>query len=350
MSSSYGKLFTVTTFGESHGAVLGAVVDGVPSGIELAERDINAALARRRPGQSKLTSARKEADQCEILSGVHEGMTTGTPIAVIVRNTDARSGDYRTLADLYRPGHADFTYAMKYGIRDTRGGGRSSGRETIGRVIGGAIAVKLLQEMGVQVQAYTVQVGKVKAKKFCASEIEKNPVRCADAAAAKKMIEVIEEAVRHKDSVGAVVECRVTGVPAGWGEPVFDKLDAELAKAVCSLGGVKGIEFGEGFAAATLFGSENNDAMSAENGFETNHAGGVLGGISNGEPILFRAAVKPTPSIAQEQHTVDVNGADTACVIRGRHDPCLAPRIVPAIEAMTAIVLADMMLQARARA
>jgi len=347
--NTFGNIFRVTTFGESHGPALGAVIDGVPAGLALERADIQKELDRRRPGQSALVTQRSENDAVEILSGVFEGRTTGTPLALLIRNQDQRSRDYGNLAELFRPGHADFAYFQKYGIRDYRGGGRSSGRETAARVAAGAVAKKMLAALGVRFCAFTAAVGKVAGSVCDPAFIENNPVRCADPAAADAMIREIAAAQAAHDSVGAVIECRIQGVPAGWGEPVFDKLDATLAQAMLSIGAVKGIEFGDGFAAAAARGSENNDAMTPA-GFVTNHAGGVLGGIASGAEIVFRVAVKPTPSIARAQQTVDCRGKAQVCEIRGRHDPCLAPRMVPVVEAMAALVLADLALRQRARA
>jgi chorismate synthase len=342
--SVYGKIFTISTFGESHGKAVGVVVDGVTPGIELCEADIQKELDRRKPGQSSVTTPRKESDTVHIMSGVFEGKTTGTPLMLIIHNTDQRSKDYGNIKDLFRPGHADFTYLTKYGIRDYRGSGRASGRETAGRVAAGAVAKKILEAKGISIQAYTVQVGDIKCASFNPEAIEQNPVRACDPEAAVKMEERIVTLAKEGNSVGGVVECRIDGVPAGIGEPVFDKLDAELAKAVVSLGGVKGIEFGAGFGAAEMTGKEHNDEMSSQ-GFESNNAGGIIGGISTGEQILFRAAVKPTSSISSQQNTVDVEGNPVICETHGRHDPCLCPRIVPVVEAMSAIVLLDLLKQ-----
>ncbi len=327
-----GNNFRVTTFGESHGPAIGAVIDGVPSGLELSEADLQADLDRRRPGQSNLTTQRAEADRAEILSGIFEGKTTGAPVAVLIRNCDQHSKDYSNLAGLFRPGHADFAWQAKFGVRDYRGGGRSSGRETASRVAAGAIAKKILRALGIEIRAYAIEVAGVAAATRDFAEIEKNPVRCADPAAAREMEAAILAAAAEGDSVGGIVECEISGVPAGWGEPVFDKLDAELAKAMMGIGAVKGVEFGSGFAAARMRGSENNPP---------GHSGGISGGISNGENIVFRVAVKPTPSISRPQQTVDKDGNPAVCEIKGRHDPCIVPRIVPVIEAMAAIVLAD---------
>ncbi|MDD5697357.1 MAG: chorismate synthase [Victivallaceae bacterium] len=342
--SIYGKVFTVSTFGESHGRAVGVIVDGVTPGIELDERDIQGELDRRRPGQSAVTTQRKESDTVQLMSGVFAGKTTGTPLMMLIFNEDQRSADYGAIKDLFRPGHADYTYAMKYGIRDYRGSGRASGRETAARVAAGAVAKKLLAAKGIKILAFTAAVGKLRAEKYCADEIERNPVRTADPDAAPGMIELIRQAAAEQNSVGGVVECRISGVPAGIGEPVFDKLDAELAKAALSIGGVKGIEFGAGFGAAEMTGRQHNDEMTPA-GFKSNHAGGIIGGISTGEEIIFRVAVKPTSSIAQAQRTVDVNGREAVCEIRGRHDPCLCPRLVPVLEAMSALVLVDLIKQ-----
>ena len=338
--SSMGTVFRITTFGESHGGAVGVVVDGATPGVPISEADIQAELDRRKPGQSDVTTPRAETDTVSILSGVFEGRMTGTPILMIIYNRDARPEAYADIKDLFRPGHADFTYHRKYGLRDYCGSGRASGRETAGRVAAGAIAKKLLSAHGITITAYTAAIGGIRGKKVDVDFIEKNPVRAADPEAAPKMIERVLAARDEKNSVGGIVECQVRGAPAGWGEPVFDKLDADLAKAMLSLGAVKGIEFGKGFAAAEMTGREHNDAMNA-GGFVTNHAGGILGGISTGEPIVFRIAVKPTSSIAVPQPTVDVDGREVTCVTEGRHDPCICPRIVPVVEAMTAIVLCD---------
>ncbi|MBO5763125.1 MAG: chorismate synthase [Lentisphaeria bacterium] len=344
MNNSFGECFRITTFGESHGAGIGVIVDGVPAGIALEAAEIQLELDRRRPGQSAVATQRQEADQVEILSGIFEGKTTGTSLAMLIRNTDQRSRDYGELAEIFRPGHADYGYFQKYGIRDYRGGGRSSGRETAARVAAGAIAKKMLTESGIRIVAHTIQIGSVKAQNFDPGKIEENPVRCADEYAAVAMVEEIRAAQAAGDSVGGVVECRITGVPAGWGEPVFDKLDAVLAHGIFSLGGVKALEFGDGIAAAGRRGSENNDPMTPE-GFVTNHAGGVLGGISSGAEIVFRTFIKGTPSISQEQQTVDRGGNARSVQVHGRHDPCLCGRMVPVIEAMTALVLTDMMIR-----
>ncbi len=346
--SVFGKQFQISTFGESHGKALGVVVDGVPAGIDLCEEDILSFLSRRKPGQSEFTTKRNEPDEVEILSGVFEGKTLGTPIALVVYNKDQKSKDYSNIKDVFRPGHADFGFFEKYGFRDYRGGGRSSGRETIGRVCAGAIASKALASMGISLCAYTRSIGPVEMNSFDASEITKNPLYMPDASAAKKAEEYLKACMEEKDSAGGVVECVVSGMPAGVGEPVFDKLDAKLAQAIFSIGAVKGFEIGEGFGAARSTGSENNDAFCVKDGKvkkETNHAGGILGGISDGSDIVFRAAFKPTPSIAQLQHTVDESLTEKEIEITGRHDPVIVPRAVVVVESMAAIVLFDALLE-----
>ncbi len=345
--STFGNIFRITTWGESHGPGIGVVVDGCPAGLPLTEADIQALLDRRKPGQSKFTTSRQEADAVSILSGVFEGKTTGTPIAMEVRNTSQRSRDYSEIASYYRPGHADYTFNAKYGFRDYTGGGRSSGRETIGRVAAGAIAMKLLASLGIQVIGYATEIGGITAKHFQPEEIEQNPFRMADAAAAKQVAALVQEKIRQQDSVGGIIECMVTGLPSGLGDPVFDKLDANLAKAICSIGAVKGFEIGDGFAAARAFGSTNNDAFFMEDGKiskKTNHAGGVLGGISDGSPLILRAAIKPTPSISATQQTVNLSGEEIDIQIKGRHDPIIVPRAVVVVEAMTAITIVDALL------
>ena len=344
--NTVGHLFRVTTFGESHGPGLGVIIDGVPAGLRLDPEQIQHDLDRRRPGQSKVSTMRKEADEVEILSGVMDGVTTGTALAMLIRNTDQRSRDYGNLATCFRPGHADYGYFKKYGIRDYRGGGRSSGRETAMRVAAGSVAKQLLAHYGVTIQAYTLRLGGVDAAKVDLAAVESNIVRSADPDAAEAMIAAIRAAQAEMDSVGGIIECRADGVPAGLGEPVFDKLDALIAHAVLSIGGIKGIEFGSGFAAADLRGSVNNDPITPD-GFTSNHAGGIIGGISNGNTILLRAAMKPTSSIAKEQKTIDEAGSAVTISVHGRHDPCLVPRAVPVVEAMTALVLIDALLQNR---
>ena len=346
--NSFGEIFRITTFGESHGAALGVIIDGVPAGLPIDLDFITAELSRRRPGQSALSTARKESDVPEILSGVLNGIATGTPLAIIIRNTDQRSRDYSNVEHIFRPGHADYTYNAKYGFRDYRGGGRSSGRETAARVAAGAVAKLFLATLGVNITAFASEIGGVKAKKFLPEEIEKNPARSPDPDVADAMAEAVAASAAAHDSIGGKVGCRITGVPAGWGEPVFDKLDALFAHAMLSLGAVKGIEFGAGFDVAAMRGSENNDALRPGNPpFVTNRAGGILGGISNGDVIEFTLAVKPTPSISALQQTVDDQNNPRDLEITGRHDPCIVPRIVPVVEAMAALVLADCALRQR---
>ena len=357
MGSTFGQLFRVTTFGESHGGGVGVVIDGCPPNIELSEAQIQLELDRRRPGQSKIATQRKEEDQCEILSGVFEGKTLGTPIAILVRNKDARPEDYAEIAEKFRPSHADFTYEAKYGIRNWQGGGRASARETIGRVAAGAVAKKILSMLYAEFEivAYVTQIHEVVAKinrsTVKGKEIEKNIVRCPDAVAAKKMVSLIEEIRDKGDSVGGVIECVVRGIPAGLGEPVFDKLDADLAKAMLSIPATKGFEIGSGFAATRMRGTQHNDPFEMRGGrvrAATNNSGGVQGGISNGEEIYFRVAFKPTATIAREQKTVNISREPTKLSARGRHDPCVLPRAVPIVEAMTALVLCDHALRQQA--
>ena len=352
--SIFGTIFRVSTWGESHGAGLGVVIDGCPAGLPLDREDIQSWLDRRKPGQSKFTTARQEGDEVEILSGVFEGKTTGTPIALEVRNKDQRSKDYSAIMDLYRPGHADYTFDQKYGFRDYRGGGRSSGRETVGRVAAGAVAARILKELGVEVRAFTRSIGPVEIslENFSWDEMANNKLYMPDARAAKEAQAYLEKLMGECNSAGGVIECRIEGLPAGIGEPVFDKLDANLAKAILSIGAVKGFEIGEGFEAARLTGSEDNDEFASEtdgNGErriykKTNHAGGVLGGISDGSPVVFRAAFKPTASIARQQHTVTREGEETSIVIKGRHDPVIVPRAVVVVEAMAALTVCDLLL------
>jgi chorismate synthase len=350
VSSTFGKVFTLTTWGESHGPAVGAVIDGCPAGLQIDRQDIQRELDRRRPGQSEVTSPRQESDQVEILSGVFEGRTTGVPISLLIRNVDVDSSRYEAIKDVFRPGHADFTYQAKYGWRDYRGGGRASARETAGRVAGGAVAKKILSRAGIGVVAYTRQIGDIAARGMDLDEIERNAVRCPDAEAAQRMVEAITQARQAGDSLGGIVEVVATGVPAGLGEPVFDKLDADIAKGMMSLGAVKGVEIGAGFAVAQMRGSESNDEFVAEDGqirTLTNHAGGILGGISTGSEIVVRLAVKPTPSIAKLQRTVDTSAQETTVTVEGRHDPCICPRLVPVAEAMLALVLVDHLLRQR---
>ena len=347
--SIFGTHFRIETFGESHGEGLGVVIDGCPAGLSLCAEDIQLYLNRRKPGQSKFATPRKEADAVEILSGVFEGKTTGTPIALLVRNTSQRSSDYSEIASYYRPGHADFTFDAKYGFRDYRGGGRSSGRETIGRVAAGAIACKILQELGITVCAYTKAIGPVEAsmEQFDPDAILTTPTVMPDRKASKEAEAYLSGCMEQKDSCGGVIECRIDGVPAGIGEPVFDKLDASLAKAVMSIGAVKAFEIGDGTKVAHMHGSENNDCFCIKDGRvikETNHSGGILGGISDGSQILLRAYVKPTPSIFQSQHTVNKAGEEIDIQIKGRHDPVIMPRAVVVVEAMTALTVLDLMM------
>jgi len=345
--NTFGKVFRVTTWGESHGPALGAVIDGCPPRLALETADIEAELARRRPGASAFTSPRREPDRVEILSGVFEGRTTGTPISLIIYNRDARSEAYAALREVYRPGHGDFTYQSKYGIRDHRGGGRASARETAARVAAGAVAQKVLDREGIRVVAYTLELGGVQAQTLDWDRIGENPFFCPDPAAAEQMATRVQEVRQQGDTLGGVVEVRVQGCPPGLGEPVFDKLDAALAQAVMSVGAVKGVEIGAGFAAARLLGSQNNDPITPE-GFVSNRAGGILGGISNGEEIVVRAGVKPIPSLGQEQQTVDLHGQPRTIKIGGRHDISALPRIVPVIAAMVRLTLADQLLRQKA--
>jgi chorismate synthase len=351
MPNSFGKLFTVTTWGESHGPAVGAVVDGCPPRLPLAAGEIQAELDRRRPGQSDIVTPRKEEDRVEILAGVFEGRTTGAPISMLVHNTDARPGAYDEMREKFRPSHADYTYQAKYGIRDHRGGGRSSARETIGRVAAGAIAKKILAVAGgVEIRAYLTQVHTISVPSGALAqfptleEVEATAVRCPHPVTAKKMIARIKQARSAGDSVGGIITCRIRGVPVGLGEPVFDRLEADLAKAMLSLPATKGFEIGSGFAGASLKGSEHNDAFRIRERrvrTATNRSGGVQGGISNGEEICFNVAFKPTATILQPQLTVDVRSRETELQARGRHDPCVVPRAVPIVESMAALVLVD---------
>lgn len=349
MGNIFGRVFRITTWGESHGPAIGVTVDGCPPRLEINEEEIQRELDRRRPGQSLITSQRHEEDRVQILSGVFEGQTTGTPIAMLVTNADQRSKDYSDIKKAYRPSHADFTYDAKYGFRDYRGGGRASARETIGRVAAGAIAKKLLkQREKIEIVAYVRQIHQIVAvidpNKVRLSQVEKNPVRCPDEAAAEKMYDLIDRVRREGDSVGGIIECVARNVPVGLGCPVFDRLEADLAKAMLSLPATKGFEIGSGFSAAAMKGSEHNDPFYASKGrirTRTNHSGGVQGGISNGESIVFRVAFKPTATIMKPQRTVSPEGKATTLKPKGRHDPCVLPRAVPIVEAMTALVLAD---------
>lgn len=347
--STYGTIFRITTWGESHGKGIGVVIDGCPAGLSLCENDIQQYLNRRKPGQNKYTTKRTESDQVEILSGVFEGKTTGTPISLLVRNEDQRSRDYGNISSCYRPGHADYTFDAKYGFRDYRGGGRSSGRETIGRVAAGAIAAKLLKEMGIEIFTYTKSIGPVTipASEYCFSDIYENILYMPNNTYAEKASEYLDKCMENQDSAGGIVECVIHNMPAGIGETVFEKLDANLAKAVMSIGAVKGFEIGDGFESATSTGSVNNDIFyKEENQIQkrTNHSGGILGGMSDGSSIVFRAAFKPTPSISKPQQTVNTDGRNTELIIHGRHDPVIVPRAVVVVEAMAALTLIDMLL------
>ena len=355
MSSTYGTLFKISTFGESHGAGIGVIIDGCPAGLAFDTDFIQHDLDRRKPGQSRITTQRREADEFEVLSGVFEGVTQGTPIALVIRNIDQRSKDYGHIAQQFRPSHADYTYQAKYGTRDYRGGGRSSARETAARVAAGAVAKLLLQGQGVHIQAYVSQVGKLKLEKSYAemdlAMAEENAVRCPDPDTAERMFALIDDTRKKGDSIGGIVDCVITGVPAGWGEPVFDKLHAELGKAMLSINAVKGFEYGSGFAGAEQYGSAHNDEFyTDETGrvrTKTNRSGGIQGGISNGETIYFRTAFKPVATIMQDQDSVDSDGNAVVVSGKGRHDPCVVPRAVPIVEAMAALVLADMWLRSR---
>ena len=348
-ANTFGDIVRVTTFGESHGPAIGAVLDGVRPGIEISPADIQQELNRRRPGQSDVTTPRDEKDQVEILSGVFEGKTTGAPIAMVIFNRDHDSSKYEGIKNLFRPGHADFTFYKKYGIRDYRGGGRSSGRETAGRVMGGAVARKLLAERGIRIVAHSIEIAGIPANVCDYDAIETNPVRCADPEAAKKMEQAIVAAKDDNDSVGGIVKLEIFGLPAGLGDPVFAKLDARLCSAIMTLGAVKGIEVGRGFELTRMRGSQSNDNM-ADGGFVSNNAGGITGGISTGQPVYLRIAVKPTSSIAKPQSTTDLNGQTQPIETHGRHDPCIVPRIIPVIESMTALVLLDCLeIQAKIR-
>ncbi len=353
-NNTFGHLFRVTTFGESHGVGLGVTIDGCPAGLDIDIAFIQQEMARRRPGQSKIVTQRKEADQVEILSGIFEGKSTGTPIGMIIRNKDAKSKDYSHIKDSFRPSHADFTFFSKYGHRDYRGGGRSSARETAARVAAGAVAKTLLKHFGVTVTAYVSQVGHMALDspygEYDYREIENNPVRCPDPAMAEKMETLIKQVRKDGDTIGGVVACVVKGCPPGLGEPVFDKLHADLAKATISINACKGFEYGSGFDGVTMRGSEHNDSFYEEEGrirTRSNHSGGIQGGISNGEDIYFRAAFKPVATIVPEQDSVDKQGQPVKVAGKGRHDPCVVPRAVPIVEAMAALVIADHLLRSR---
>lgn len=348
-ANTFGEIIRVTTFGESHGKAIGAVFDGVRPGIEISEEEIQRELDRRRPGQSKIVTRRKESDHVQIVSGLFEGKTTGAPIGMVIFNEDAKSSSYEDIRDLFRPGHADFTFYQKYGLRDHRGGGRSSGRETACRVASGAIARQILERRGVRIVAHTVEIAGIKAEACDYDAIEGNPVRCADPIKAKRMEEAILTARKDCDSVGGIIQLDILGIPPGLGDPVFGKLDARLTAAIMTLGAVKGVEVGRGFELTRMRGSQSNDNMS-EGKFLTNNCGGILGGISNGETITLRIAVKPTSSIAKQQLTMDIDGNDRDIQVHGRHDPCIAPRAVPVVESMAALTILDLWeVQARLR-
>ena len=356
MSSTYGKLFKISTFGESHGIGVGVIIDGCPSGVTFDTAYIQSELDRRKPGQSRITTQRREADEFEVLSGIFEGKTTGTPIAMVIRNQDQRSKDYSHIAQQFRPSHADYTYTAKYGNRDYRGGGRSSARETVARVAAGAIAKLILKEIGVEIQSYVSQVGKLKLitpyQQLDISKAEENAVRCPDPIVAQQMFELIDETRKRGDSIGGVVNCIITRTPVGLGEPVFDKLHAELGKAMLSINAVKGFEYGSGFEGVEMYGSEHNDEIYLDENervrTKTNLSGGIQGGISNGEDIYFRVAFKPVATIMQDQDSVDAEGNTVTVSGKGRHDPCVVPRAVPIVEAMAALVLVDFYLRNKA--
>ena len=356
MSNSFGKVFRITTFGESHGTAVGVVIDGCPAGLEINEEFIQLELDRRKPGQSKITTQRKEEDKIQVLSGIFEGKSTGVPIALAVWNADAKSKDYSHIADKFRPSHADYTYQEKYGLRDYRGGGRSSARETLARVAAGAIAKLYLAQLGVKINAYVSQVGPIKLEKdykqLDLSKTEDNIVRCPDEGLAEKMIEFIDETRMNRDTVGGVVSCVIEGTPVGLGEPAFDKLHAELGKAMLSINAVKGFEYGSGFAGVELYGSQHNDVFYTDKAgkvrTKTNHSGGIQGGISNGEDIYFRVAFKPVATLMQDQESINDKGEFVTLSGKGRHDPCVVPRAVPIVEAMAALVIADFYLRNKA--
>ena len=348
--NTFGKIFKLTTFGESHGPAIGCVIDGCPANLEITEEDIQKELDKRKPAQSSITTQRKEDDKVQILSGIFEGKTTGTPIALLIMNKDHKSSDYSIIKDIFRPSHGDYTYFKKYGIRDYRGGGRASARETACRVAGGAIAKKFLKEKGIDVLAFVEQVGNIKANipiNIDENLIESNIIRCPDQEKAKEMIKLIENVRSEGDSIGGIIKCIIRNCPAGIGEPVFDKLSAELAKAMLSINACKGFEYGEGFSCINFKGSEHNDEFVNENGkikTKTNHSGGIQAGISSGEEIIFRTAFKPTATIFKEQNTVNINGENVKFIPSGRHDPCILPRAVPVVEAMTWLTIMDLCL------
>jgi len=352
--NSFGQIFRLTSYGESHGAAIGGVIDGCPAGLKVDAAAIQRDLDRRKPGQSHITTSRQESDQVEFLSGIFNGHTTGTPIGFLVRNKDQHSGDYSNIKDLYRPSHADFTYDQKYGFRDYRGGGRSSARETVARVVAGSLARQLLAQSGIMIQAFVSRVGEIELNKpyqeLDLSLTETNIVRCPDPETASRMIERIELAGRNHDTVGGIITGIASGVPAGWGEPVFNKLHADLGFAMLGINAVKGFEYGSGFDGTKLSGSQHNDIfVSSEKGIKTatNHSGGVQGGISNGEDIYWRVAFKPIATLLKDQNTVDIHGNEAVVNVKGRHDPCVLPRAVPIVEAMAALVLADHFLLSR---
>lgn len=355
--NSFGQLFRITTFGESHGGAVGVVVDGCPPGIEITEAEIQKELDRRKPGQSKITTPRKEADEIKILSGVFEGKTTGTPIMMLAHNTDIRPEDYQEMKELFRPGHADFTYTQKYGLRDWHGSGRASARETLARVAAGAIAKKYLKEkLGMEFISFVEQVGSIKTEvdfnTVTPEQIEESIIRCPDPQVAEEMIKLVEEVKADGDSIGGVIRGVIKNVPVGLGEPVFDKLSADLAKAMVSINAVKGFEIGSGFEGVKMRGSEHNDEFVNKNGsvgLRTNHAGGTLGGISNGENIYFRVAFKPVSTISKKQKTVTLKGDEADLAAAGRHDPCVLPRAVPIVDAMAALVMMDHYLRNKAQ-
>jgi chorismate synthase len=353
MGNSYGKIFRITTFGESHGPAIGVIIDGCPAGLAVDEAFIQLELGRRRPGQSRITTQRKEDDTVKILSGIFEGVTTGMPIAMAIENEDQRSKDYGHIATAFRPSHADYTYDAKFGVRDYRGGGRSSARETAARVAAGAVAKLLLKVNGIHIQAYVSQVGEIKAPPYMELDLgltENNIVRCPHPATAEKMIALIDQVRLDRDTIGGIVTCVIEHAPVGLGEPVFDKLHAELGKAMLSINAVKGFEYGSGFEGIKMRGSQHNDAFYTEGGkvrTRTNHSGGIQGGISNGEPIYFNVAFKPVATIMQDQESVDKEGNQVTVSGKGRHDPCVVPRAVPIVESMAALVIADFLLQAK---
>jgi chorismate synthase len=353
MGNSYGKIFRITTFGESHGPAIGVTIDGCPAGLSIDETFIQSELTRRKPGQSRITTQRKEDDTLKILSGVFEGISTGMPITMTIENQDQRSKDYSHIASTFRPSHADYTYEVKYGVRDYRGGGRSSARETAARVAAGAIAKLLLKQNGITIQAYVSQVGEIKAPHFSELELSKtenNIVRCPDPSTAEKMIALIEQVRHDRDTIGGIVTCVIENTPVGLGEPVFDKLHAELGKAMLSINAVKGFEYGSGFEGVKMRGSQHNDAFYNDGDrirTKTNYSGGIQGGISNGETIYFNVAFKPVATIMQDQESIDKEGNAVTVSGKGRHDPCVLPRAVPIVESMAALVFADFLLQAK---